>query len=272
MINSKSTKQVLEISAIRQDEQIQPRQALNKAVVTEYSFAMKQGDEFPPIIVFYDGSKYWLADGYHRIAAAQVNGDLEIIAERKSGSRRDAILYAVGANSTHGLRRTNADKRRVVERLLQDLEWCQMSDNAIAQQCGVSHSFVGKLRQENLLTLNGVKSTSRKGADGRIINISNIGQNKKISKSKTESSVESSPGKEIAVNPSQPSIKSDTSTGQPVDHFIKYVQFPLNFNGEQFKVKGTVTHLQIKWQYGNQAGCAQVPINQVILLDHQSVG
>lgn len=28
------------------------------------------------------------------------------------GTKRDAILYSVGANSTHGLRRTNADKRR----------------------------------------------------------------------------------------------------------------------------------------------------------------
>lgn len=268
MLNSKSTKQILEISAIRQDEQIQPRQALNQEVVTEYSFAMKQGDEFPPIIVFYDGSNYWLADGYHRIAAVQANGDLEIIAERKCGSRRDAILYAAGANSTHGLRRNNADKRRVVERLLQDPEWCRMSDNAIAHQCGVSQPFVGKIRQQVLSTYNEFKSTSRKGADGRIINVSNIGQN---NKEKTESSIESNPGMKNAVNLAQPILKADISHDRSVDNLIKYVQFPLDFNGERFKVKGTVTHLQIKWQYGDQTGSAQVPISQAILLDQKSV-
>lgn len=36
---------------------------------------------------------------------------------------REAILFIVGANASHGLRRTNADKRRTVERLLADEEW-----------------------------------------------------------------------------------------------------------------------------------------------------
>ena len=136
--------QLLKISLIKLDEGIQPRQQLNQEVVAEYAEAMKQGATFPPVVVFFDGSKYWLADGFHRIAAKQANGVLEVLTERKFGSRREAILFAAGANATHGLRRSNADKRQVVERLLKDPEWCQMSDNAIAHQCGVSHPFVGK--------------------------------------------------------------------------------------------------------------------------------
>lgn len=171
----------LALSSITLDPEIQSRQQLNQEVIAEYAEAMSHGATFPPVIVFYDGSNLWLADGFHRIAATQVNGDLEILAERKSGYRRDAALYAVGANTTHGFQRTNADKRRAVKRLLQDLEWCQWSDNAIAQKCGVSHSFVGRIRQQSMSmsTFNGVKSTSRKGADGRVINISNIGQYRK---------------------------------------------------------------------------------------------
>jgi hypothetical protein len=54
----------------------------------------------------------------------------------------------VGANSTHGLRRTNADKRRAALTLLQDAEWQGWSNREIARQCGVTHAFVAKLRRE----------------------------------------------------------------------------------------------------------------------------
>lgn len=59
---------------------------------------------------------------------------------------RDAILFSVGVNSSHGLRRTNADKRRSVMRLLDDAEWSTWSDREIARRCGVSQPFVGNLR------------------------------------------------------------------------------------------------------------------------------
>jgi len=35
------------------------------------------------------------------------------------------LLYAVGSNATHGLRRSNADKRRAAQMLLEDPEWVQ---------------------------------------------------------------------------------------------------------------------------------------------------
>ena len=43
-------------------------------------------------------------------------------AARAKGTQRDAILWSISANATHGLRRTNEDKRRAVTRLLQDPE------------------------------------------------------------------------------------------------------------------------------------------------------
>lgn len=151
--------QALALSSIILDSDIQPRQQLNQEVVAEYAGAMKQGTTFPPVIVFFDGDSYWLADGFHRIAAKQANGDLEIIAERKFGSRREAILYAAGANATHGLRRTSADKRRAIERLLQDPEWCQWSDRQIARLCGTSPTTVGTTRQK-LSVQNGQEDNS----------------------------------------------------------------------------------------------------------------
>jgi hypothetical protein len=64
----------------------------------------------------------------------------------RTGSRRAAMLFSVGANAAHGMRRTNADKRRAVETLLADAEWAAWSDNQIAKACGVSDHFVGALQ------------------------------------------------------------------------------------------------------------------------------
>jgi len=57
-----------------------------------------------------------------------------------------AILYSVGANGKHGLRRPNKDKRRAVEMFLIDDEWCQWNNSELARRCGVSHEFVRQLR------------------------------------------------------------------------------------------------------------------------------
>jgi hypothetical protein len=68
------------------------------------------------------------------------------VADIRQGTRRDAVLFSVGANATHGLRRTNEDKRRSVMTLLNDPEWARWSDREIARQCGVDNSFVSRLR------------------------------------------------------------------------------------------------------------------------------
>lgn len=175
--------QLVTISQIKLDADIQPRQQLNQEVIIEYADAMKQGIQFPAVIVFFDGKNYWLASGFHRIKAKEYIGEHKILAEVKSGSRRDAILYAVGANIVHGHRLTNPDKHRIVQRLLQDPEWCQWSDNAIAKRCGVSHPYVGKIRRQSC---NHYKLTTRKGANGNLINVSNIGKRKNASRSDTE--------------------------------------------------------------------------------------
>ena len=139
--------ETLTLDSIRTDGGTQPRAYLNELVISEYREAMANGVDFPPVVVFYDGSHYWLADGFHRFFAAKKYGTLTLPADVRQGMRREAILYAAGANATHGLRRTNADKRRAVRRLLDDEEWQGWSDREIARQCGVTHSFVGKLRK-----------------------------------------------------------------------------------------------------------------------------
>lgn len=57
---------VLKISDIIIDGGTQPRAACEASRVDEYASDMKEGAVFPPVDVFYDGAKYWLADGFHR--------------------------------------------------------------------------------------------------------------------------------------------------------------------------------------------------------------
>ena len=171
----------LEIGKIRRDGGTQPRAALDDAVLAEYAEEMEAGSLFPPVTLFYDGNDYWLADGFHRVNAAIRAGRERINVTVLAGSQRDAILFSVGANSDHGLRRSNADKRRAVERLLRDPEWEKWSDGVVASRCAVSQAFASKVRRE--LTQNGFESknaatfsTQRMGADGRFINTEQIGR------------------------------------------------------------------------------------------------
>jgi hypothetical protein len=136
----------LRLAAIRTDGGTQGRTSLREDVVNDYVEAIRGGATFPPVVVFHDGESYWLADGSHRHAAYSVVGFDTIDADIRQGTCRNAILFSVGANETHGLRRTIEDKRKAVLTLLNDEEWSAWSDREIARQCAVSQPFVSKLR------------------------------------------------------------------------------------------------------------------------------
>lgn len=171
----------LELDKIRIDGGTQSRASMNNEVVNEYTTLIEESMvDFPPVTVFYDGSDYWLGDGFHRVEAHKLafRKTLKTIkAEVRQGTQRDAILHSVGANANHGLRRTNADKRRAVEKLLYDDEWCQWSDREIARRCGVSAPTVASVRRDVEASLGaGVKNlhlNKRIGADGKTYTVKN---------------------------------------------------------------------------------------------------
>jgi len=138
----------LDISCIRTDCGTQSRAELNGRVVAEYALAMQQGALFPPVTVFQDGQNYYLADGFHRLEATKQLKSATIAVDVRSGHCRDAMLYSVGANTTHGLRRSNIDKRRAVMMLLKDPEWSLWTNTAIARMCGVDEGLVRLIKSE----------------------------------------------------------------------------------------------------------------------------
>jgi hypothetical protein len=141
--------QDVSVNVIRADGGTQSRAELDSETIEEYRGLLVDGGwPFPAVVAFYDGATYWLADGFHRLYAALRVGRFEVPCDVRQGTQRDAVLYGAGANATHGLRRTNADKRRAVRRLLEDEEWGRWSDREIARWCRVSHPFVAGVRRE----------------------------------------------------------------------------------------------------------------------------
>lgn len=156
--------EIFSIDLIRLDGGTQSRAQIDQTTVDAYAESIRNDAVFPPVVVFYDGKEYWLADGFHRVQAYKQEGCVTIGADIRSGTRREAILYSVGANAAHGLRRSNADKRRAVETLLRDEEWSKKSDRWIAEKCGVGHQLVGATRCQ---LDDSSSSPERTGQDGK---------------------------------------------------------------------------------------------------------
>lgn len=164
------------LAHIHTDGGTQARAGLNEDAVADYADAFRRDVVLPPVVVFFDGETYWLADGFHRLAAA-VKAELdELWAEVRQGTQRDAFLYACEANQSHGVRPTRVDKRHAVEKMLRDAEWVKWSDREIARRCGTSKPFVSKVRADLTATDNVISQPERIGRDGRIINTANIGK------------------------------------------------------------------------------------------------
>lgn len=138
----------LALPNIRLDGGTQPRAALDQELIAEYAEAIREGAVFPPGDAFYDGSSYWLADGFHRWHGHDLASKATMDVIIHQGTQRDAVLFSVGVNAEHGKRRTNEDKRRAVMVLLRDPEWSQWAAREIARQCKVSHQLVNNLRAE----------------------------------------------------------------------------------------------------------------------------
>lgn len=186
---------MLELEQIRIDGGAQSRVELNQETVAEYAQAFTDGAEFPPVVVFFDGASYWLADGFHRYFGARNAGESAIDAEIRTGTQRDAVLYSWGANDKHGLPRSNADKRHIVTAILRDEQGRQWSDRDIAKRFGFSNTFVGNIRR-SLSTVDSEKPAERtyttKHGTTAVMNTANIGvqQHRDAAKARHEEDIE----------------------------------------------------------------------------------
>lgn len=137
----------LPVASIRTDGGTQPRMVMDHDAIEGYMDDMLSGVKFPPVIVFYDGTSYWLADGFHRRQAAFGAELTEIECDVRQGTLEDAQWFSFSANKSNGLRRSNEDKQRSVESALRHPRASGMSLRDIANHVGVSHESVRLYRE-----------------------------------------------------------------------------------------------------------------------------
>lgn len=134
------------IDSIRIDGGTQSRVVIDQPTVYSYLERMKEGDEFPRMYAFFDGTTYWLVDGFHRYHAYKLLGIKEIDIDYKPGTLQEAQVESFGMNDTHGKPRTNEDKRKSVEAALEHELTRHKTDAEIARICKVSKPFVASVR------------------------------------------------------------------------------------------------------------------------------
>lgn len=130
------------ISNITVDPSIDIRERMDAPTIRAYSEVF---DQLPPVVVFDTGQGYLLADGFHRISAAQLLGRSEVDADVRQGNREDALEFASYANATSGLRLTAEERRVGIRRLLaMHSDW---PDVEISRRMGCSDDVVRTVRR-----------------------------------------------------------------------------------------------------------------------------
>jgi ParB-like chromosome segregation protein Spo0J len=136
----------LNLLNIRIDGGTQAREELNQEAVADYAEKMRDGEVFPPVTVFFDGSEYWLVDGFHRYFATKSNGKTSIDAEVENGTLKEAVRASWKANGKRGLNLNSADTKKIMLAMFADEVTKTWSNRQIAEYVGVSHSTVNRLK------------------------------------------------------------------------------------------------------------------------------
>jgi hypothetical protein len=136
----------LNLLAIRIDGGTQTRKELNTQAVDEYAELMKEGHQFPLMVVFHDGSDYWLSSGFHRYFANKKNGTVSVDVDLRQGTVEDALRFSLTANKDNGMRPTHADNRYAIEIMLNHPVWGKYTNTIIAKEIGVTSMTVGRVK------------------------------------------------------------------------------------------------------------------------------
>lgn len=151
------------LSRILFDSATQVRVEIDPDTLHDYVAALRAGESFPPVDLFeLEDGTFMIADGWHRCLGYQEMGSVTIPAEVHPGGREAAIRFALKANSRHGLKRSNADKRKAVEMALK-LE-PNAADRVIGEMCAVDHKTVAAVRAN---WGNSPVEEKRVGSDGK---------------------------------------------------------------------------------------------------------
>jgi ParB-like chromosome segregation protein Spo0J len=134
------------------DPAVQIRRGNHEPTVRRYEESF---DKLPPVVVFKTKEGLLLADGFHRMAAAERLGLREIKAEIRTGSREAALEYAVIGN-TKNAEALTPDERdegiRRLKRLHSDWTQTKIADMMSVSEVTVRHVFAADKVRKVVLT------------------------------------------------------------------------------------------------------------------------
>jgi uncharacterized ParB-like nuclease family protein len=163
----------IKLEKIRLDGNTQPRQEIDEQLVQSYTEKLLDGKVFTPIDLWFDGKFYWPSDGFHRYHAHKRAGYKDIEAIVKTGTKREAFIACLPANSKHGKQRTPEETRYSVRMALEDWELGEKSDAEIAVYCDTSAMTVGRVRKAL-----GLEKAVRVNKKGQKVDVTKIGRKK----------------------------------------------------------------------------------------------
>lgn len=142
----------LTLSDIVRDPSLQARESLDESWVAELADLYRGNHEIAPIEAVYDGARYLLTNGWHRLKAQEIawGADALIAVSVIDASGVDdpmsiAKTRAAMANREGGLRRTEGDKRRAIHLLRSTSAGRKMTHDEVAKRVGVSRSWVTRV-------------------------------------------------------------------------------------------------------------------------------
>lgn len=138
------------------DLSLQTRAGTDAETINTYAEAMADGAHFPEVTVFTDGTRYWLADGFHRVMAAKQNGKATISADVHKGTEDDAVVFGGTANNKQGKRPTRADVQHFLMMVWERREAIfggTPTGGNMAEKCGVSTQTGNRFVQEKLAAM-----------------------------------------------------------------------------------------------------------------------
>lgn len=142
----------IDVGAITRDPALWPRGQLDEDRIQLFAGYIEAGDAalLPPIVVVRNGRGWLLADGWHRLAAAERCGVKAIsadVADPPPARRLEDYVYELAVRTAvHAALPLTANERvAVIWRLI--AERSDLSDRAIGRLTGCSHVTVGKYRR-----------------------------------------------------------------------------------------------------------------------------
>jgi hypothetical protein len=96
--------------------------------------------------LYFDGDRYWVGDGFHRLHAYKNVVREKVWAIVREGTLQDAMLHAAGANDKHGLPRSRQDIRRAISLVLKALP--KLSDRSVGRIVRCDGKTVADVRDQ----------------------------------------------------------------------------------------------------------------------------